>query len=82
MCTVFTEEDITIVYVLGQKERIRWKEIRFIHSRGSLAAKTQPRYEIAYPHEGKRPFFVCGEIPKTRKIKKIIESRWHGTVEE
>ena len=81
LCTVFTEEDITIVYVLGQKERIRWKEIRFIHSRGSLAAKAQPRYEIAYPHEGKRPFFVCGEIPKTRKIKKIIESRWHGTIE-
>ena len=79
--TVFTEEDITIVYVLGQKERIRWKEIRFIHSRGSLAAKTQPRYEIAYPHEDKRPFFVSGEIPKTRKIKKIIESRWHGTIE-
>ena len=79
--TVFTEEDITIVYCLGQKERIRWKEIRFIHSRGSLAAKTQPRYEIAYPHEDKRPFFVCGEIPKTRKIKKIIESRWHGTIE-
>lgn len=80
--TVFTEEDITIVYCLGQKERIRWKEIRFINRRGSLAAKSQPRYEIAYPHEDKRPFFVCGEIPKTRKVKKIIETYWHGTIRE
>lgn len=32
-----------------------------------------PHYVIAYPTKDKRVFFVCGEIPKTRKTKKYIK---------
>ena len=72
----FTDEYIEIVYNFGQREKIKWKEIRNISLMGSWigAGGGLPHYVIAYPRKGKRLFFVVGEIQKTRKTKKYIEN--------
>lgn len=72
---IFTEQEITIVYFWGIKERIAWRQIRHIEERGSWFHKHSclPEYHIAYPKAEKYPFFADGSIPKTRKIKKIME---------
>ena len=73
--TAFSDEEIEIVYILGQKEIIRWKNIRYIRLNGSWISRGGglPHYEVAYPTNVKRAFFVSGEIPKTRKTKKYIK---------
>ena len=60
---------------MGQREIIRWKNIRYIRLNGAWVTRGEglPHYEIAYPTNVKRAFFVRGEIPKTRKTKKYIK---------
>ena len=72
---VFSDEKIEIIYTMGQREIIRWDEIRSIYLMGSWIStgSASPRYVIAYPTNVKFPFFVCGEIPKTWKTKKYIK---------
>ena len=70
----FSDECIEIVYNFGQREKIRWNDIRSISLRGSwIGAGGLPRYVIVYPRKEKGLFFVVGEIQKTRKTKKLIE---------
>ncbi|MBQ8719648.1 MAG: hypothetical protein IJY65_01285 [Clostridia bacterium] len=73
--TAFSDEEIEIVYILGQREIIKWKYIRCIYLNGSWISRGGglPHYEVAYPTNVKRAFFVRGEIPKTRKTKKYIK---------
>ena len=72
---VFSNEEIEIVYIMGQREFIKWKNIRYIRLNGSWISRGEglPHYELAYPANVKRAFFVRGEIPKTRKTKKYIK---------
>ena len=72
---IFSDEHIEIVYNFGQKEIIKWSEIRNISLLGRWIGRGGglPHYVIAYPRKEKRLFFVAGEIPKTRKTKKLIE---------
>ena len=72
---VFSDEYVEIVYNFGQKEIIKWSDIRNISLMGSWigAGGGLPHYVIAYPKKDKRLFFVVGEIQKTRKTKKFIE---------
>ena len=72
---VFSNEEIEIIYILGQREIIKWKNIRCIYLNGSWISGGGglPHYELAYPTNVKRAFFVRGEIPKTRKTKKYIK---------
>ena len=72
---VFSDEYVEIVYNFGQREIIKWKDIRTISLMGSWigAGGGSPHYVFAYPRKEKRLFFVVGEIPKTRKTKKLIE---------
>ena len=72
---VFSDEEIEIVYIMGQKEIIKWKNIRYIRLNGAWISRGGgfPHYEVAYPTDVKRAFFVRGEIPKTRKTKKYIK---------
>ena len=71
----FSDEEIEIIYILGQKEIIKWKNIRYIRLNGAWISRGGglPHYEVAYPTNVKRAFFVRGEIPKTRKTKKYIK---------
>ena len=71
----FSDEEIEIVYIMGQREIIKWKNIRCIYLNGSWISRGGglPHYEVAYPTNVERAFFVRGEIPKTRKTKKYIK---------
>lgn len=68
---VFSSEEVEIVYNFGQKELIKWNSVRSISLIG--AGGGLPHYVFAYPRMEKRIFFVVGEIPKTRKTKKLIK---------
>ena len=72
--TAFSDEEIEIVYIMGQREIIKWRNIRSIYLNGSWISRGGglPHYEVAYPTNVKLAFFVRGEIPKTRKTKKYI----------
>ena len=72
---VFSDEYVEIIYNFGQREKIKWSDIRSISLMGSWigAGGGLPHYVIAYPRKEKRLFFVVGEIQKTRKTKKLIE---------
>lgn len=76
MYVVFTADEITIVYLWGVRERIRIKQIRSIDEEGNCFNRYSklPQYHIAYPVTEKRPFFADGDVPKTRKTKKIMKS--------
>ena len=71
----FSEESITITYLFGQKEVIKWNSIRSITLYGSWISRGggTPHYHIVYPTNKKRAFFVNGEISKTRKTKRLIK---------
>lgn len=74
---VFSDESIEIIYNFGQKEIIKWSDIRNIWQMGSwIGGGGLPHYVIAYPRKEKRLFFVVGEIQKTRKTKKLIEKHY------
>lgn len=71
---VFTKKDITIVYLFGIKEKIEWWETKSITEEGSwLGGNGLPHYHIVYPKKKKCPFFVTGEITKTRRTKKLLK---------
>lgn len=73
---IFSDEDIKIIYVLGQKEIIKWREIKGISRCGGWFLRFQgpPYYAITYYSTvKKRAFWVKGEIPKTRKVKTLIK---------
>ena len=79
---VFSDEEIKIIYILGQREIIKWKNIRCIYLNGAWISRGGglPHYVIAYPTDKKRAFFVRGEIPKTRKIASLIKKYYRKEI--
>ncbi len=72
---VFDDNEVMIVYNFKQKLIIPWESIRGISLMGHWigAGGGLPHYIIAFPQKEKRAFFVNGEIPKTRRTKKLIK---------
>lgn len=72
---VFYDERLEIVYLFGQREQIKWHEIISVSQMGSWISKGGgfPRYVIIYPSKEKRPFFVVGEVAKTRRSRNLIK---------
>lgn len=66
----FTEDEIIIYYGIGMKDVIPKNRIRNIYV---VYRRTGNDYCISYPHTSKKAFFKDGEIPKTRKIKKLLK---------
>ena len=71
----FSDECVEIVYLFGQREIIKWSDIRSITAEGSWFAKGGglPHFVLSFPRKEKKPFFVVGEIPRTRTTKMLIE---------
>ena len=78
---VFTDDGVTIVYLLGDKEIIPWSSITSVAYFGSWMSKGSgsPHYYIAYGHDVKK-FYVNGEIAKTMKTKKLMEIYCHDKI--
>ena len=79
---VFSKESVEIIYLWGQKEEIQWDEIRSITRFGgwfSLGGGTS-RYNIAYPTDKKRAFFINGDVYKTRKTKELIQKYYKRNI--
>lgn len=82
MYYVFTNKEIEIIYLWGQKEKIRWIDIRNITLFGSWISRGEstPHYHIAYPAQ-KRLFFMTGDISKTRKTKRLFKNHYGREIE-
>lgn len=72
---VFSDECVEIMYHFGLREQIKWRDVKCISRMGSWISKGGgiPRYEIIYTSKEKRPFFVVGEVSKTRRTKTLIK---------
>ena len=79
---IFSEESVTITYLFGQKEEIKWNSIRSITLYGSWTSRSgaTPHYHIAYPTNKKRAFFINGDISKTRKTKRLIKKYYKNNI--
>ena len=79
---IFSEESVTITYLFGQKEEIKWNSIRSITLYGSWISRGEatPHYHIAYPTNIKRAFFINGDISKTRKTKRLIKKYYRKDI--
>ena len=82
---IFEDDKLTIVYCLGIKEVIAWKEIRSVTKRGGWFKGTgrgMPVYEIAYSNKKKIPFFVEACVAHNKKTKKLMKEYYKNNIEE
>ena len=82
---IFEEDKLTIVYCLGMKEMIAWKEIRSITKRGGWfggKGRGFPVYEVIYPKKSKTPFFVEGCIASNKKTAKLLKEYYKKNIKE
>ena len=82
---IFDDDQLTIVYCLGIKEVISWKEIRSITKRGGWFKGTgrgMPVYEIAYPNKKKIPFFVEACVAHNKKTAKLMKEYYKKNIVE
>ena len=81
---IFEDDKLTIVYCLGMKEIITWKEIRSIRKMGGWFGKGKglPVYEVTYPKKRKTPFFVGGCIVSNRKTSKLLKVYYKKNIKE
>ena len=81
---IFEDDKLTIVYCLGIKEVITWKEIRSIKKMGGWFGKGRgvPVYEVIYPKHKKTPFFVEGCIVSNRKTAKLLKVYYKKNIKE
>ena len=81
----FEDDKLTIVYCLGMKEIIAWKEIRSIRKMGGWfggKGRGFPVYEVIYPKYKKTPFFVGGCIVSNRKTAKLLKEYYKKNIKE
>lgn len=82
---IFEDDKLTIVYCLGIKEVISWKEIRYVRKIGGWfggKGKELPVYEVIYPKKRKTPFFVEGHIVRNRKTAKLLKEYYKNNIKE
>lgn len=82
---IFEDDKLTIVYCLGMKESVTWKEIRSVKKMGGWfggKGKGFPVYEVIYPKKGKMPFFMEGSIVSNRKTAKLLKEYYKKNIKE
>ena len=72
---VFSKEEIQIIYTVGVRETIPTAEIQEIYAEGGWFSRYTgwPVYTVVYPAKSKKPFFVLGQLSKTRRVKKLLK---------
>ena len=82
---IFEDNKLTIVYCIGMKEIITWKEIRSIRKMGGWfggKGRGFPVYEVIYPKHKKTPFFVEGCIVSNKKTAKLLKAYYKKNIKE
>ncbi len=82
---IFEDDKLTIVYCLGMKASVTWKEIRSVKKMGGWfkgKGKGFPVYEVIYPKKGKMPFFMEGSIVSNRKTAKLLKEYYKKNIKE
>ena len=82
---IFESDTLTIVYSLGMKEIVAWKEIRAIKKMGGWfggKGRGFPVYEVIYPKKRKIPFFMEGCIVSNRKTAKLLKEYYKKNIKE
>ena len=82
---IFEDDSLTIVYFLGVKEIITWKEIRSIRKMGGWfggKGRGFPVYEVVYPKHKKTPFFVEDCIVSNKKTAKLLKEYYKKNIKE
>ncbi len=81
---IFDREKLTIVYCLGVKETIAWKDIRSITKRGGWFGKGRglPDYQVAYPRRHKLPFFAQSCVSSNRRTERLIKEYYKKNIKE
>lgn len=73
----FTKKEIRIFYLIGKTEIIPRKKIRSIALTAHPGVRgVLPTYTVFYDREGKRPFYMTGQLPKTRRVRQVLEMYW------
>ncbi len=71
---VYDKEKLSIIHACGIKEKIYYKDIRWIREGYLVFRSSLPAYkyfEIYYPHKEK--FLLKGEVCKSKKAKRLLE---------
>ncbi len=78
MEVTFTDKELRILYIIGKTERIPWNRVRSIEvfENRIYPRGMSPTYAVAYDREGKRPFYITGHLPKTKRIRRLLELYW------
>ena len=82
---IFEDDKLTIVYCLGMREVIAWKDIRSVRKMGGWfggKGRGFPVYEVVYPKHNKTPFFVEGYIVSNRKTAKVLKEYYKKNIKE
>ena len=82
---IFEDNKLTIVYCIGMKEIITWKEMRSIRKMGGWfggKGRGFPVYEVIYPKHKKTPFFMEGCIVSNRKTAKLLKAYYKKNIKE
>ena len=82
---IFDSEKVTLLYCVGIREQISWKEIRSITKDGGWfrgSGKGMPTFEISYPKRRKYPFFVNSNITRNRKTTNLIKKYYKQQIRD
>lgn len=83
---IFDAEGLTVVYTLGLKERILWRDVRSVSKRGSWWHRGMgggmPVFDITYPRSKKYPFFIDPGVARNKKTAKLFREYYKKDIEE
>ena len=86
---IFEDDKLTIIYCIGTKEIIAWKEIRSItRCVGWFLGKSKgtdrglPVYEVDYQRKKKLPFFAKACIVNSTKTSKLLKEYYKKNIKE
>ena len=84
ICCVINSQGVTVYYLFGfVRKRIAWNELKYVedhHSKSGVLPWWR-EYQIAY-FKTKFPLWEKACIPKTKKVVKLFETYYGGTIEK
>lgn len=84
----FDKYGVSARYVFYPEERYLWRNIHYIMITDDSSSNRNPIFDLIFSRvfeiggalEGKKRFYMNGHIRKSRRIRKLIEKYWDGTI--